>query len=197
MAILFTVRTGQTIWEVQSRLDSLAGVPLSDTGRETVRRVAGELAPHKPTSLYASSGQAEQETAGLLGEELGLKVRTEEGMAGIDFGLWQGLTLNEVRRRQPKLHRQWLEAPSGVRPPGGESLQEAQQRICRAVRDILKKGKGEATVIVLRPIALGVLCCRLEKADLDDVWRFAGEDFTWRKYDVNEKELCSARPTRE
>jgi broad specificity phosphatase PhoE len=189
MTRLFTVQTGQTVWEEQSRFDSLAGVPLSDSGREVIRRVAKELVPHEPTGLYASPGEAEQETANLLAKELDLKVRTEKQMVEIDFGLWQGLTMNEIRRRQPRLHKQWLEAPSGVRPPGGESLSEAGDRIREAVREILRREKKQAPVLVLRPVVLGVLRCCFEEAQLDDIWKHASRDFTWKSYQVDEKDF--------
>ncbi len=187
---IFLVQTGETIWEAQQRLDSLAGVPLSETGSETIRRVGKELVPHEPTAICASPGQAEQETADLLARELGLKVRTESALGGLDFGLWQGLTVGEVRHRQPKLYKQWIESPNGVQPPGGESLQQAQDRIRQAVREILKKGKKQQTpVLVLRPIVLGTLRCRLENVELDEIWSRVERDFTWRRYDVDEKEL--------
>ncbi|MBN1556405.1 MAG: histidine phosphatase family protein, partial [Phycisphaerae bacterium] len=112
---LYAVQTGETVWEIQKRTDSLAGVPLSDHGRASIERVGKELAPHDPTLIYASGGEAEQETAKLLAEQLGLKVRTDPRLDELDFGLWQGLTTSEIKHRQPKLHKQWLEAPSGVR----------------------------------------------------------------------------------
>jgi broad specificity phosphatase PhoE len=192
---LYAVQTGETIWDPQQRVDSLAGVPLSDDGRLCIERVGKELTPHQPTVIYASGAEAERETADLLARQLGVKIRTDSRLDGFDFGLWQGLTNSDIKHRQPKLYKQWLEAPSGIRPPGGESLAEAQQRICQAVRDILKKGKkkekdkSEAPILVLRPVVLGVLRCRLEQADLDDIWKFVGREFTWKPYDVNEKEL--------
>lgn len=188
---LYAVQTGETIWEVQQRLDSLAGVPLSESGRQMAQRVAKELVPHEPTAIYASSGEAEQETAKLLAKQLGVRIRTEPRLDEIDFGLWQGLSMSEIKHRQPKLHKQWLEGPSGVRPPGGESLQEVQDRLCQAVREIGKKSKSkkDVPVIVLRPVALGALRCRLENANLDDLWSHVGRDFTWRSYDVSDKEL--------
>ncbi len=188
---LYVVQTGETIWEIQQRVDSLGGVPLSDAGRESIRRVAKELAPHQPTVIYASNGESEKESAALLAEELGLKVRTEPRLDGFDFGLWQGLTISDIRHRQPKLFKQWLDSPSGIRPPNGESLQEAQLRICEAVQEIVKKGKKKSVtpIFVLRPMATGVLRCRLGKTDLDDIWKFIHREFTWTSYDVTEKEL--------
>jgi broad specificity phosphatase PhoE len=105
----------------------------------------------------------------------------------LDFGLWQGLTMDEIKHRQPKLHKQWLESPSGVRPPGGETLEETQQRICRTVREILKKSKAPSPVIVLRPVALGVLQCHLESIPLDAIWQREAKDLAWKRYEVPEK----------
>ncbi|MBN1942163.1 MAG: histidine phosphatase family protein [Phycisphaerae bacterium] len=190
---LYVVQTGETIWELQQRMDSLAGVSLSEAGRASIEQVAEDLAPHKPTVIYASQGQAEKETADLLAAGLGLKVRTESRLDELDFGLWQGLTISDIRHRQPKLYKQWLEAPADLRPPGGESLQEAYKRLSQAVDEILKKGKKkdkiDAPILVLRPTILGVLRCRLERAELDDVWKFVGREFTWKSYEVNEKEF--------
>ena len=189
MTHLYTVQTGQTIWEQQSRLDSLAGVPLSEQGRQSIRRIGKELAPHEPTVIYTSKGEAEQETAALLAGELKLKVKTEKRLVEIDFGLWQGLTMNEIKHRQPRLHKQWLEAPSGVRPPGGETLEEARKRICQAVCAIVKKEKKLSPITVLRPVVLGLLRCRLEDIPLDNIWDQVTPEFCWASYKLDENDI--------
>jgi len=187
MTQLLLVQTGRTIWDEQGRLESLAGVPLCQEGMETVRRVAKELVPHKPTVIYAATGEAEQQTAKLLTDELARKIKIDRRLAEVDFGLWQGLTHEEIKRRQPSLHKQWLESPANVRPPGGETLDEASTRIAEAMNDIAKKEKKQSPILVLRPIALGLLRCRLENASLDDFWTRVSPDFTWICYKRNDK----------
>ena len=191
---LFVVRTGETVWEPVGRLESLSGVPLTDAGRETLRRIGKQLVPHEPTAIYASDGEAEHESAAILSKELGLKVRQDAGLVEIDFGLWQGVTLDEIRHRQPKLVKQWLERPGGAKPSGGESVAEAQKRVCRAVRQIVKRVRTPRPLVVLRPVILALLRCRLENAPLEEAWAYRADDGAWSQYPVTPERLSMSHP---
>ena len=54
-----------------------------------------------------------------------LKCRKAGSHAAISTtGLWQGMAIDEIRRvRQPKVYRQWQDAPECVCPPQGETLE--------------------------------------------------------------------------
>jgi len=194
MRLLYIVRTGETLWDRNGRTDSLVGVPLTDHGCETIHRVGLELAPHEPTVVFASGGEAERQTAKILGKLLGLKVKTNKTLSEFDFGLWQGLTAEEIKHRQRRLYKQWVEKPSGIRPPEGEILAEAQKRIWTVICEILKKNKKSTPVIVLKPVVLALLRCQLTGRPLDDVWEFMPPNFTWESYEINENDQSPLRP---
>ena len=194
MRLLYIVRTGETVWDREGRTDSLVGVPLTDRGREAIHRVGLELAPHEPTVVFASDGEAERETAKILGNQLGLKVKINKTLSEFDFGLWQGLTTEEIKRRAPRLYKQWIEKPSGIRPPNGEILAEAQKRVWTVTCETLKKNKKSTPVIVLKPVVLALLRCRLKGLPLDDVWNFTPLNFTWESYEINEDDQSPLRP---
>ena len=40
----------------------------------------------------------------------------------MNHGLWQGMIIDEVKRKQPKVYKQWQEHPENVCPPEGEML---------------------------------------------------------------------------
>ena len=67
---LFVVQTGQTIWEVQDRIESLPGAPLTDDGAVAVSQVADELAAcgSGVCSVYACDSESERQTADLVAE---------------------------------------------------------------------------------------------------------------------------------
>lgn len=188
---LFVVQTGQTIWEVQDRIESVPGAPLTEVGASSVEHAAGELAQcGSPLgAVYACDGESERQTASLVAQTLGGKLRTEPELRELDYGLWQGLTRQELKRRQPKMYRQWAEAPSSVRPPGGETLEEAQERLKSAIKSILKRHKGNAPVLVLRPVAVGLLRCMVTHDSVEQIWEHVDNEFTWGSYEMDSMSL--------
>jgi broad specificity phosphatase PhoE len=74
-------------------------------------------------------------------------------LAGLDLGLWQGMLVSEIRRRQPRLARHWEEDPWTVVPPDGEPLAAARDRIAAAIGKILSRHpEGPVAVVVPAPI---------------------------------------------
>jgi len=191
MSKLFVVQTGQTIWEVQDRIESVPGAPLTEDGADSVGRAADELAACGSAirAIYACDGESERQTATLVAQALGTKVRTEPELRELDYGLWQGLTREELKRRQPKMYRQWAEAPSSVRPPGGETLEEALDRLRSALRSILKRHKDDAAVLVLRPVAVGLLRCLVTHDPVEQIWTHVDNEFTWGSYEIDSMSL--------
>jgi len=173
MARVYVIQTGRTVWDEQARIESTPGAPLAESGQKDVQDASRELAGLAITTIYASGGQAEQETAALLAGALGVKVRTRKDLRELDYGLWQGLTHEEIRRRQPKLFRQWTEAPGSLRPPGGETLQEAAKRLKAAVKDIRKRHRNGDALIVLRPVARGLVQCLRNGGAVESIWQHA------------------------
>jgi broad specificity phosphatase PhoE len=162
MTKVYLVRTGQTAWESQGRVDSTIGTPLTAQGASDVQTVIAELADQKVTVLYSPDGQAERQTAAMISAARGVKVRIDDDLRELDFGLWQGLTLAEIQRRQPRMYRQWLWCPQTVRPPQGETVDEATERLRNALARILKRHQGAGPLLVLRPVAMGLMRCILQ-----------------------------------
>jgi len=66
MSQIIIVQAGETLWEIERRLDSLAGSPLSEAGKEMMNEIAEQLQSLNPTSVHSPEGQAESEAAGLI-----------------------------------------------------------------------------------------------------------------------------------
>ena len=95
------VRHGETDWNRESRFQGHADTPLNEAGRAQSRDLAERLVAEQVTALYTSPLRRAAETAAIVGERLGLPVRTSEPMREIDVGSWEGLTVDEVRARFP------------------------------------------------------------------------------------------------
>ncbi len=170
-------------------MESAAGAPLSKQGKIRVQKMAAQLTDHHISAIYAGPGEAEQQTAKLLAEAIRAKVRTRKNLMELDYGLWQGLTLDQIKHRQPKVYRQWTTSPASVRPPGGELLEEAQQRVCKSVKNIIKKHKSGPHGLVLRPVVLGLFRCRLAGEPTENLWEHVGNAFEWASYEIKAGDL--------
>jgi probable phosphoglycerate mutase len=189
MTVFYVMQTGQTTWEKDVRLESAAGAPLTPDGARFIEDAARDLSDRNIAAVYGSDGEAEAQAARMLAAKLGLKGRTHPGLREIDYGLWQGLAVSEIRRRHPKAYRTWRQAPTNVRPPGGETVEEVHQRLRRALRDIVKRHRRQSVLLVLRPVALGVFRCIAEGANVSGLWQRVDPLFTWGRYESNGEEL--------
>jgi broad specificity phosphatase PhoE len=135
---------------------SVPGPPLNDQGRAQadaaavlVDRVGRDLwgdIPY-PSELVASPMVRTQQTADVVAARLGLAVRTVPEFREADFGVWEGLTAEQIEERWPGRLRPWhLEAD--VRPPGGESITDVGVRI-RGALGVLLAGGVDRTVVVI------------------------------------------------
>ncbi|HEX2883297.1 MAG TPA: histidine phosphatase family protein [Candidatus Limnocylindria bacterium] len=100
-----------------------AGVALAVRLGETLARELAEL-PHDELRLLSSPAQRCRQTAGAVGEGVGLgaeAIEVEPGLLEIDYGAWDGLTADQCRARDPELRAAWEADPYRTRCPDGES----------------------------------------------------------------------------
>jgi len=153
MLKLLLVRTGATEYECQGRVQGTLDIPLSEDGRKQIERVAEQLRETKIHICYAGPCRATQQSADILATELKLKTKTVDDLRNLDHGLWQGMLINDVKIKQPKVYRQWQEHPETVCPPEGENLQVVRERLHRALTKIAKKNKeGIVAMVVAEPV---------------------------------------------
>jgi probable phosphoglycerate mutase len=159
MLNIVLIRSGRTEYDCQGRIQGTLDVPLSEDGRREVLACADEMLARGAAlaALYAGPCRSAQETADILAERLKLKTKTVDALQNLNQGLWQGLTFDEVKSKQPKVYRQWVERPDTVCPPEGETLQEARGRLQKSLAKLAKKHKTGTIALVLGQPLAGVL----------------------------------------
>ena len=61
----------------------------------------------------------------------------DDRLRELDFGQFEGRTYEEIEREHPEFFRSWMETPTLVRFPGGESYAELRERVSAALDDIV------------------------------------------------------------
>jgi broad specificity phosphatase PhoE len=174
--LLVVIRSGATDYELQGRIRGNLDIPLTPAGVDAAKETARRLAAAPPVALYTSPTTCAIETADVIGDALDLVPRRVPLLVGLDLGLWQGMLVSEIRRRQPRLARHWEEDPWTVVPPDGEPLSAARDRIAQAIAKIVARHPGERVAVVV-PQPLDRIIHFLVTGDgPGDLWEIAASD---------------------
>ncbi|MEN6496452.1 MAG: histidine phosphatase family protein [Thermoguttaceae bacterium] len=184
MVQIVLIRPGCTDYDQQRRIQGTLDVPLNMEGSAEVARMMDDLRGLKLEVLYASDSQPSLQTAEAIVEGLGIKLKKLDQMENLNFGLWQGMLIDEVRLKQPKVYRQWQEMPQNICPPEGEMLTEAEERVRTSMSKLLKRHK-EGTIGVVVPEPLATLVRRfIVQGELGDLWKAAADHGRWELLEV-------------
>ena len=61
---------------------------------------------------------------------------------------WEGLSWNQIARRDPELSALWMERFPRQSIPGAESFSRFQKRIAAGIREVVAANQGQSAVIV-------------------------------------------------
>jgi broad specificity phosphatase PhoE len=148
------IRPGSTEYDRQGRIQGNLDIPLCDEGRTQVGQLLASIDTQGLVAIYCGSGQAAKQTAAMLAEQVDLKVKQLDSLANLDHGLWQGMLIDDVRTKQPKVYRKWHDEPQTVCPPQGETVTAARKRVQDTLAKIARKHKtGTVAVVVANPLS--------------------------------------------
>jgi probable phosphomutase (TIGR03848 family) len=126
LTTFFFVRHAVTSHTGHKLSGRLAGIPLTDEGRQQAETVAEKLSEIPFKAVFTSPIDRTLETARVIARRQGLKVQTAEGFTEVEFGKWTDKSFKVLRRT--KLWSQVQRFPSGTRFPEGESFLDVQAR---------------------------------------------------------------------
>lgn len=173
MGKLILARCGSTDFDDQDRILGTLDIPVNVRGKAEVGEMARDLREEKISLVYSSAGESARETAKALGDKLDVKVKVLDDLTNVDLGLWQGLPVAEVRRKHPKVFKQWEESPGAICPPLGETIDDVMERVRKLLKPVLRKSQTNTVVLVAPEPLWQIIRCHLLNTDpahlLDEV----------------------------
>jgi broad specificity phosphatase PhoE len=168
MTRLILVRHGETEGESSVRYHGRNDVPLSALGRVQMARVRDALGGPRFDAVYASTLSRSVEAASIIAGAAPAVTRVA-GFDEIDFGEWEGLTAEEIQRRDPHTYARWIGTRSDFQYPGGESISGFRARVIEALHEVLAHAPhGHLLFAVHKGIIHSVL---IELLHLDEAQR--------------------------
>jgi broad specificity phosphatase PhoE len=191
--VIYYIRHGETIWNVEGRLQGQRDSDLTARGRaqadrcaEILRQLATDDGCRLEQLSFVSSplgrARATMERIRTLLRLDADGYRVEPNLAEMSFGAWEGFVYDEIARREPDALARREQQKWHFSPPGGESYAALMERVRRwhdtVTRDtvvVAHGGTGRA-LIALRGIAEPDKAARID-IEHGVVYRFAADGF--------------------
>lgn len=146
---IIAIRHGETSWNADSRIQGQRDVGLNETGRWQARRVGEALAGEEISAVYSSDLGRAHQTAQEIAETTGIPVVPNQGLRERSFGIFEGMTFDEIHQTWPEHAQNWRKRIPDWQPPeGGESLLELRERVHRTMVELAARHPGEQIVVV-------------------------------------------------
>jgi broad specificity phosphatase PhoE len=146
---LICVRHGRTAWNAARRFQGQTDIPLDDEGLAQAQALAAHLRDeHFDLALASDLTRARTTAETILGDrEIALELTPE--FREMHFGLWEGLTWDEIVARWPQLDAAGEKAPMYYTAEGGESWAGLCARVDAALRSATARmGADDRALIV-------------------------------------------------
>jgi len=154
---LLVIRHGETAWNAEHRIQGHLDIPLSAAGIRQAACLADRLAGELIDAVYSSELTRAWLTAAPLAERAGRDVMADPRLRERSFGVFEGLTLDEIATQHPEGFKRWRERNPAWAIDGGESGQQLIDRVLEALHDIVARHRGQTVAIVTHGGVLDVV----------------------------------------
>jgi broad specificity phosphatase PhoE len=162
---LLLARHGQTEWHADNRYVSRTDIALTEAGHAQARVLAHRAEREKVELVLSSPLGRALLTAKPAAAACNLEPEIDERLRELDFGVWEGRTLAEIREQDPESVKRFEEsAEHGF--PGGEPLHEAADRVLDVFVDLSRSHAGATVLVVAHNTLLRLALCRMLGVEL-------------------------------
>jgi alpha-ribazole phosphatase/probable phosphoglycerate mutase len=146
MNTLVFIRHGET--DMAGRFCGHSDPELNRSGETQIARAAEEVAPLGIQRIYSSDLVRAGRTATAIGRRVGIGVELQPGLREMNFGLWEGLTWQEIEKRYPHEAAEWSQEFRFRSAPRGETYAAFTTRVDAAIATLLCEPPASVTAVV-------------------------------------------------
>ena len=171
MARLLLVRHGDVESDTPGRYWGHSDIPLSAEGIRQAGKIRERLATEKIVAIYSSDLRRALNTATIIAIPHQVPVVPCPELREINFGHFEGMTFEEIKRWRPEAEGLWWGTDPNVGFPDGESLWALAQRIDCFVERLSNHDLTDTVLVVAHGGSLRMLVCRMIGLDLSHWWQ--------------------------
>ena len=144
---IILARHGQTEWNKQARFQGRTNIQLTETGKSQAHSLAERLSSWPIDIIYTSPLDRARFTASAIGERHDLTPIDLPELEEINFGTWEGQSINALEHDQHEAFARWRADPFFNPPAGAETWEKLYARLSRAVKIFLEGSYNHIVVV--------------------------------------------------
>jgi len=146
---IILIRHGETVLTPFKKFsgDGPLNPELTDIGLDQAEKVANAVAALNPEVIIASPLRRTTQTAEAIARATSLPIVFEDAWIECSFGIWDGLSIDEVKEKYPADYQAWISS-TGFAPPEGESYDNVAVRVDAALNQIAAEYPGQRVAVV-------------------------------------------------
>lgn len=192
---LYLIRHGETEGGEIRRYKGTIDVPLSEKGVSQMEQVSKYIVEKGGkgglmSAVYCSDLTRAIRSAEIVAEPHSLKPIIISSLRERNFGLWEGMSFDEIREKYPLEFDAWAGNPLKFSPMEGESTLAMRDRVMQAMSEIMENHNKENIAIVAHGGVNRIILCHILGIPLENIFRIE-QDYGalniiefWDKYPV-------------
>jgi alpha-ribazole phosphatase len=196
VTVLYLIRHGETEGAEVRRYKGSIDVPLSANGIRQMERLSLHIADLENrrkgviekmprgsgdaenrnypgiTAVYCSHLSRAIKSAELIAKPHSLKPVIVPALRERNFGVWEGMSFDEIKEKYPEEFTAWAGNPLAFSPMEGENTMEVKDRVINAMNEIIQNHSGERIAIVSHGGVIRVILCYILGVPLENMFRF-------------------------
>lgn len=163
---IFFLRHGETFYSRTGGYCGSLDPDLTPEGQRMAQAFAQAHTAHLWKGLYVSPMRRTLQTIAPLAQALGLDTIKADGLKELDYGAWEGKTIQQVKVEYPRDYQHWLTEPAWNPPTGGESGVQVANRAMEVIRVIQAVHTTGNILVVSHKATIRLMLCSLLGIDL-------------------------------
>lgn len=146
---VFLVRHGETLWNLQGRMQGFSDSPLTDVGIAQAAALAESLKNHSFSIIYSSDLSRAAQTAEQVALRQGKQVFLDTRLREKNLGIFQGLTQSEIAQQFPQEYTLYKTNKADYVVPQGESGKQFFDRTISFFKELPEKHVSGSCILVV------------------------------------------------
>jgi broad specificity phosphatase PhoE len=146
MTTLVFVRHGET--DMAGKFCGHSDPELNIAGERQLAGLVKAIAPLGIQRILSSDLRRASRTATAIGQHIGVSTELRPHLREIHFGLWEGLSWQEIERQFPQEASRWIQEFPSQGAPAGEGYAAFTARVEAVISPLVQERRGVTTAVV-------------------------------------------------